>query len=135
MIAAIFMFILKCLVDKYTNSMGNKLYACFVDYKRAFDTLIHPGMLIKMLKSDIGGNLYHLIKHTKHAYNLLPMLLVYLSTKHFRINMWFVVLDLLLKPAWQSVNISLLVKWSASLVFKTILNSVLTRILGLGLCN
>ena len=57
------MFILKCLVDKYTNSMGNKLYACFVDYKRAFDTLIHPGMLIKMLKSDIGGNLYHLIKH------------------------------------------------------------------------
>jgi hypothetical protein len=57
------MFILKCLVDKYTNSKGNKFYACFVDFKRAFDTVIHPGMLIKMLKSDIGGNFYHLIKH------------------------------------------------------------------------
>ena len=57
------MCILKCLVDKYTNSKGNKLYACFVDFKRAFDTVIHPGMRIKMLKSDIGGNFYHLIKH------------------------------------------------------------------------
>ena len=57
------MLILKCLVDMHTNSKGKKLYACFVDFKRASDTLIHPGMLIKMLKSDIGGNLYHLIKH------------------------------------------------------------------------
>jgi hypothetical protein len=32
-------------------------------YKWVFDTVIYPGMLIKMLKSDIGGNLYHLIKH------------------------------------------------------------------------
>ena len=48
------------------------------------------------------------LKSTKHAYNLLPLLLVYLSTKHLRINMWSVVLDLLLKPAWQSVKISLL---------------------------
>jgi hypothetical protein len=57
------MFILKCLVDKYTNNKDNKFYACFVDFKRAFDTVIHPGMVIKMLKSDIGGNIYHLIKH------------------------------------------------------------------------
>ena len=28
-----------------------------------FDIVIHPGMLIKLLKSDIGGNFYHLIKH------------------------------------------------------------------------
>jgi hypothetical protein len=40
------MFILKCLVDNYTNSKGNKLYACFVDFKRAFYTVIHPGMRI-----------------------------------------------------------------------------------------
>ena len=57
------MFILKCLVDNYTNSKGNKLYACFVDFKRAFYTVIHPGMRIKMLKSDIGKHFYHLIKH------------------------------------------------------------------------
>jgi hypothetical protein len=57
------MHILKCLVDMHTNSKDKKLYACFVDFKRASDTLIHPGMLIKMLKSDIWGNLYYLIKH------------------------------------------------------------------------
>ena len=57
------MFILKCLVDKYTNNKGSKFYACFVDFKRAFNTVIHPGMVIKMLKSDIGKHFYHLIKH------------------------------------------------------------------------
>jgi hypothetical protein len=64
------MFILKCLVDKYTNNKGSKFCACFVDFKWAFDTEIHPGMRIKMLKSDIGGNFYHLIKHM-HTLNKL----------------------------------------------------------------
>jgi hypothetical protein len=57
------MFILKCLVDNYINNKGNKFYACFVDFKRALDTVIHPGMRIKMLQSDIGKFFYHLIKH------------------------------------------------------------------------
>ena len=48
------MCILKCLVDKHNNKKGNKLYACFVDFKRAFDTVIHPGMLIKMLVKTLG---------------------------------------------------------------------------------
>jgi hypothetical protein len=48
------MFILKCLVDKYTNSKGNKLYACFVDFKRAFDTVIHPGMASKCSSQTLG---------------------------------------------------------------------------------
>lgn len=47
-------------------------------------------------------------KVNKTCIKCVTLLLVYLSTKHLRINMWSVVLDLLLKPAWQSVNISLL---------------------------
>ena len=39
------------------------MYACFVDFKWAFDTVIHPDMLIKIFQSDIGENFYHLIKH------------------------------------------------------------------------
>ena len=64
------MFILKCLIDKYTNCKGSKFYACFIDFKRAFDTVIHPGILIKMLKSDIGGKFYQLIKHMYTLNNL-----------------------------------------------------------------
>lgn len=32
------MFILKCLVDKYNNSKGNKFNACFVYFKWDFDS-------------------------------------------------------------------------------------------------
>jgi hypothetical protein len=47
----------------FSSNKGNKLYACFVDFKWAFDTVIHPDMLIKIFQSDIGENFYHLIKH------------------------------------------------------------------------
>ena len=44
-------FVLKTLIDKYTNKAGDKLYACFVDFRKAFDSVIHPGMKLK-LKDD-----------------------------------------------------------------------------------
>jgi hypothetical protein len=44
------------LIDKYINKKGGKLFACFVDFRRAFDTVIHEGIKYKLLKSGIGGN-------------------------------------------------------------------------------
>ena len=54
--------ILKCLVDKHNNKKGSKLYACFVDFKRAFDTDTSR-YAYQNASQDIGGNCYHLIKH------------------------------------------------------------------------
>jgi hypothetical protein len=48
------MFVLKSLIDKYINKKGGKLFACFVDFRRAFDTVIHEGIKYKLLKSGIG---------------------------------------------------------------------------------
>ena len=45
------LFVLKCLVDKYINSGGKHLYACFVDFHKAFDTVIHK--IRYLLKSAI----------------------------------------------------------------------------------
>lgn len=45
---------LKTLVDKYTQGK-NKLYACFIDYQKAFDSVWRNGLLYKLLKNDIGG--------------------------------------------------------------------------------
>ena len=56
------MFVLKTLIDKYINKKGGKLFAFFVDFRRAFDTIIHEGIKYKLLKSGIGGNFYSIIK-------------------------------------------------------------------------
>ena len=39
-------FTLRCLVDRYvTNICGGKIYACFIDFKKAFDSIWHEGLL------------------------------------------------------------------------------------------
>jgi hypothetical protein len=53
----------KSFINKLKREVLKTTPCRFFDFKRASDTLIHPPMLIKMLKSDIWGNLYYLIKH------------------------------------------------------------------------
>jgi len=55
------MFILKALIDKYTKNK-EKLYVCFIDLKKAFDSIWRDGMLLKLLKCGISGNFYNIIK-------------------------------------------------------------------------
>jgi hypothetical protein len=45
------LFVLECLVDKYINSGGKQLFVCFVDFSKAFDTVIHPGIRLKLLRN------------------------------------------------------------------------------------
>ena len=52
------MFVLKSLIDKYINSKGEKLYSCFVDFHKAFDTVIHPGLKVKLRELNINGKFY-----------------------------------------------------------------------------
>ena len=39
-----------------------KVYACFVDFRKAFDSVWHDGLFYTLLKTNIGGNLYNLMK-------------------------------------------------------------------------
>ena len=49
------MFILKTLIDKYSSKTGvGGLYACFVDFRKAFDSVIHEGLRFKLLQLGIG---------------------------------------------------------------------------------
>ena len=55
---------LKSLVDKYVHQKTNgKIYTCFVDFKKAFDSVWHDGLLLKLLRNKIGGKFYSLIKN------------------------------------------------------------------------
>ena len=54
---------LRTLIDKYVNCHQTKVYACFVDFRKAFDSVWHDGLLYKLLKINIRGNsVYNVIK-------------------------------------------------------------------------
>jgi hypothetical protein len=48
MIASDHMFVLKTLIDKYTQQGSKHLYTCFVNFRKAFDTVWHIGLLYKL---------------------------------------------------------------------------------------
>ena len=54
---------LKSIIDKFIKKSGGHLYACFVDFSKAFDTVWWPGLFYKLLKSGIRGNFYKVIKN------------------------------------------------------------------------
>ena len=54
---------LRTLIDKYVHCHGEKVYACFVDFRKAFDSVWHDGLLYKLLQIGVGGCFYKLIKN------------------------------------------------------------------------
>lgn len=56
-------FILKCLIDKYCSTKEGRLYSCFIDFQKAYDSVIHCGLKLKLLQSNIGTKFYNIIKN------------------------------------------------------------------------
>ena len=57
----IIILVLKTLIDKYIKNKG-KLYTCFVDFAKCFDTIWQDGLFYKLLKYNIGGLFYTVLK-------------------------------------------------------------------------
>ena len=55
-------FTLRTLLDKYVHYHKEKVYACFVDFRKAFDSFWHDGLFCKLLSAGINGQFYNLIK-------------------------------------------------------------------------
>ena len=55
-------FTLHRIIDKYVKLQWGKIYASFIDLKKAFDSIWHTGLLFKLLNNNVGGPLYELIK-------------------------------------------------------------------------
>ena len=55
-------YILKTLTNKYLHKLKKNLYVCFVDFKKAFDSVDRKALLQKLLSKGIGGNFYNVIK-------------------------------------------------------------------------
>jgi hypothetical protein len=57
------LFTIKSAINKYVNAQGQKLFCCFVDLKKAFDSVWRPALLLKLLDKKIGGKFYDMIKN------------------------------------------------------------------------
>ena len=55
---------LKTTHEKYVQQQNNsKIFACFVDFRKAFDSVRHGGLFLKLLENKIGGKFYDIIKN------------------------------------------------------------------------
>ena len=51
------LFTLKTLIDSHVKAKSHgKISACFVGFRKAFDSTWHQGVFYKLLKSKVGGN-------------------------------------------------------------------------------
>ena len=56
------MFVIKSIIDKYCHDKSGRVFACFVDFQKAFDTVIHTGIKLKLLDIGISSSFYNVIK-------------------------------------------------------------------------
>ena len=56
------MFILRTLFEKYTNNKS-KLYVCFVDFQKAFDSILVSTIYFKLAQLDIKGPFLNIFRH------------------------------------------------------------------------
>ena len=55
---------IKATVNKYVNDVQNKkLYACFIDFQKAFDSVWHEALFRKLENNGINGDFLDLIKN------------------------------------------------------------------------
>jgi hypothetical protein len=50
------------ILTKYLTKKKSEIFACFVDLRRAFDTVWHEGLLYKLKGNKIGRKLFTVIK-------------------------------------------------------------------------
>ena len=55
--------ILHNLINEYCHKKGKRIYGCFVDFSKAFDSLPHDRMFQKLLDIGITGKFYDIIKY------------------------------------------------------------------------
>ena len=55
------MFLLTTLVDKYVKKLKSPLYVCFVDFRKAYDSVWRHALLYKLSRLNINGLFFNII--------------------------------------------------------------------------
>ena len=57
-------FSLKTLINKYTRGVRNgKVYSCFIDLEKAYDSVWHEGMHVKFESLSINGSIKNMYEN------------------------------------------------------------------------
>jgi hypothetical protein len=72
---------LSTCIDKHVHHKKERLYACFVDYAKAFDTVCREALLYKLWKFGIRGRFFKCLEHMYSNSNAKVKLLNKLSRK------------------------------------------------------
>ena len=56
-------YTLRTLTNKYVRHYKLKLYCCFVDFRKAFDSVWSDGLFYKLRKLGVGGNMYKVLRN------------------------------------------------------------------------
>ena len=56
------MFILQTLIDKYVKKLKSPLYVCFVDFRKAYDSVWRQALMFKLLSQNVSGMFFRIVK-------------------------------------------------------------------------
>ena len=56
-------FVIRTLFEKYVKKYRKPLYAAFVDFRKAYDSVWHFGLLYKLLKCNVRGKVFTIIEN------------------------------------------------------------------------
>ena len=54
---------LKTTIDKYVTNKRGRLFTCFIDYRKAFDTVCRQALLFKISKLGVTGRFFKCVEH------------------------------------------------------------------------
>ena len=54
---------LTTIIEKYTKKLKKKIFACFVDYRKAFDTVCREALMYKLSRLGIGGSFFSCLQN------------------------------------------------------------------------
>ena len=61
-------FILNTVLNSYF-SRGKRVYACFVDFSKSYDSVWRDGLLYKLILNGLSAKFIHLIKSMYEDFN------------------------------------------------------------------
>ena len=56
------MLILQTLIDKYVKKLKSPLYVCFVDFRKAYDSVWRQALMFKLLSQNVSGMFFRIVK-------------------------------------------------------------------------
>ena len=67
------MFVLHTLIEKYTKQNTLKLFTCAIDFRKAFDSILHQVVFLNLQRIGINSPFNNIVKNM-YADNILRMI-------------------------------------------------------------